>query len=39
MRGSDRVREYGGFTWLGWLAVAVCVLAIVLALGLVFKVF
>lgn len=33
------MREYGGFTWLGWLMVALCMVAIVLALGLTFKVF
>lgn len=32
------MREYGGFTWLGWLGIAVCVLVILVVLGLAFKV-
>lgn len=33
------MREYSGFTWLGWLMIALCVLAIVVLLAVVFKVF
>jgi hypothetical protein len=33
------MREYGGFTWLGWLLVAVCVLSILMVMAVLFRVF
>jgi hypothetical protein len=33
------MREYGGFTWLGWLVVAMCVLSILVTMGVLFRVF
>jgi hypothetical protein len=33
------VREYQGFTWVGWLVIALCLLSILGMLALVFRVF
>jgi len=33
------MREYGGFTWLGWLVIATCLVSIVVVLMVIFRVF